>query len=189
MKVAERPWVGRYDNAIRSYGVTPADSGFLKDVYGTGIVDLYRKYADETFPVAYGSKDLISFPVDADLRESDHLVVGAPDGDSRDVVLQAPNGETYVGGHYLGGSFPPGFHTWSVKTPGRSHLKVTYHHVGDDPPDLTIVCLKALHLAAQHSTGKLTAFELQTMGPEAIFSIYCPTGTYIVDAMKILRHP
>jgi transglutaminase-like putative cysteine protease len=187
LKVCEKPWLGRYDDPVRAYGVTSADSDFLKDVYGTGIVDLYRKYLTETFPVAYGGSNLISFPVDADLGVSDRLLVGTPDEDSRDVVLQALNGNAYVGGHYLGGSFPPGFHTWSVKAPVRSRLRVTYHCTTDDPPALTLVCLKAVHLASQTPSGKHTTFELTPIGPEIIFSVYCPAGTYIVDAMEIAR--
>jgi hypothetical protein len=189
LKVCEKPWLGRYDEPVRGYGVTPADSYFLKDVYGTGIVDLYRKYLTETFPVAYGGGDLISFPVDADLSLSDRVLIGTPDGSSRDVVLQALNGNAYVGGHYLGGSFPPGFHTWSVKTPIRSRLKVTYHCTTDDPPALTVACLKAVHLASQTSSGKHTTFELTPVGPEIIFSVHCPGSTFIVDAMDIVRQP
>ncbi len=189
LKVCEKPWVGRHDAKTRSYGITPADADFLKDVYGTGIVDLYRKYLTETFPVAYGGADLISFPVDADLTLSDSVAVGGIDGKSRDVVLQALNGNAYVGGHYVGGSFPPGFHTWSVRTPARSRLRLTYHATTDKPPDLVLSCLKAVHLASQSSGDRFTVFDLTAVGPEVIFSVYCPTGTYVVDAMHILRVP
>lgn len=189
LKVCGTPWVGRYDAGIRAYGVTPAGPEYLKDVYGTGIVDLYRKYLAETFPVAYGGADLISFPVDADVTASDRFAVGAPDGDSRDVVLQALNGDAYVGGHYLGGSFPPGFHTWSVRAPARSRLTLTYHATSDAPPALKLVCLKAVHLASQASSGTATTFDLTAVGPEVLFSVYCPDGTFPVDAMEVKRLP
>ncbi len=187
MKVVEKPWQGTYGTAERSFNPLPAGSDYLKDVYGTGIVDLYVKYATETFPVAYGSADPVSFPVDADLRNNTEFRVGEPDGDSRDVVLQALNGTTYVGGHYLGGSFPPGFHTWTIHTPGRCRVQIIYESTTDTPPQLAFVPLKAVRLATHRYDNRQALFEILTIGTEAIFSIYCPESTFVVDAIKAVR--
>ena len=187
MKVVEKPWGGMYDASIRAFGVAPAGPDYLKDVYGTSIVELYHKYATETFPVAYGSDDPVSFPVDVDLREAAVFEVGKVDGDSRDVVLAALNGTTYVGGHYVGGSFPPGFHTWSLQTPGRCRVRVTYSSTAENPPALRFVPLKAVRLAEFRSEGKQSVFELLVIGPEAIFSIYSPERTFVVDAIEAMR--
>ena len=75
---------------------------------GTPILDLYRKYAAETFPIAFGHRDPVSYPVDADLREQVEMWVGEVDENSRDVLTKVSNGSVYVGSHYLGGSYPPG---------------------------------------------------------------------------------
>lgn len=187
VKVVEKPWVGTYGAEIRAFKPVPAGPDYLKDVYGTSIVDQYLKYATETFPIAYGNADPVSFPVDADLRTESEFRVGEADGDSRDVVLQALNGTTYVGGHYLGGSFPPGFHTWSLKTPGRSRVRITYASTADNPPLLRFVPLKDVRLSGYETEGKQIAFDLLILGPEAIFSIYCPEGTLVVDAIKAVR--
>ena len=42
-KVVERPWIGRYDDSVRSFGVAPVEADYLKDVYRTPIMELYRK--------------------------------------------------------------------------------------------------------------------------------------------------
>jgi hypothetical protein len=187
MKVLEKPWQGKYGTAEQSFTPLPAGSNYLKDVYGTGIVDLYVKYATETFPVAYGNADPVSFPVDANLHNNTEFQVGEPDGDSRDVVMQALNGTTYVGGHYLGGSFPPGFHTWTLHTPGRCRVQITYTSTSDNSPQLVFVPLKAVRLSTHRHDNRQTLFEILTIGTEAIFSIYCPENTFVVDAIKAVR--
>ena len=187
LKVVERPWTGTYDDAVRDFGVVPAEADYLKDVYGTSILELYTKYLNETFPIAYGARDPVSYPVEADLRERDHLSIGEVDGGSRDVIMQALNGSAYSGGHYLGGSTPPGYHTWSIKVPGRCRVALTYHSVGDDPDELMLVPLKGIRLVSRLREESRTTFQLQVIDPEAIASITCPSGSITVDAMEARR--
>ena len=141
-KVVERPWIGRYDDTVRAYGVAAAEADYLKDVYRTSILELYGKYAAETFPIAYGHRDPVSYPVDADLREREEMRVGEVDGNNSDVLRLVTNGSDYVGGHYLGGSYPPGFHTWSIRTPGPCRLRIEYFSTQDNPPALTLVSVE-----------------------------------------------
>jgi hypothetical protein len=94
-----------------------------------------------------------------------------------------------VGSHYLGGSYPPGFHTWSIKTPGQCRLQIVYHSTTDDPPELTPAPLKALRIVAIRSEGRQVVLDLQAIGPEAIVSVYCPKGTFAVDALRVVRLP
>ncbi len=185
MKAVAKPWGGKYDEADRAFGVQPVEPDYLKASYGTPIITLYRKYLRETFPVAYGSDDLISFPVDADLRTETELWFGGVDGSANDVVLLALNGTAYVGSHYLGGSFPPALHTWTVRAPENAVLTVTYHSADEKPPRLGFVALKAAHLLAVSREGKETAFTLRLIGPEGLFAVTCPSGAYTVDAMHI----
>ncbi len=188
LKVVARPWTGTYDQDVRAFGIVPAETDYLKEVYGTSILELYTKYLNESFPIAYGARDAVSFPVDANLREVDQLRIGEADGGSRDVVLQALNGGVYAGSHYLGGSTPPGYHTWSVKVPGRCQVTLTYHGVGDDPAELTLVALKGVRLMARQREERRTTFRLQVIDAEALVSVYCPSGGFIVDAMEARLH-
>lgn len=188
-KVVEKPWIGRYDDAVRALGVQVVEADYLKDVYGTPILDLYRKYAAETFPIAFGHRDPVSYPVDADLREQVEMRVGEVDEHSRDVLTKVSNGSVYVGSHYLGGSYPPGFHTWSIKTPGPCRLQIVYHSTTNDPPGLTPTPLKAVRIVAVRSEGRQVVLDLQAIGPEAIVSVYCPEGTFAVDAIRAVRLP
>ncbi len=186
-KVVERPWVGRYDDEVRAFGVAAAEADYLKDVYRTSILELYGKYAAETFPIAYGHRDPVSYPVDADLREREEMRVGEADGNARDVLRLVSNGSDYVGGHYLGGSYPPGFHTWSIRTPGPCRVRIEYFSTHDDPPGLKPTPLKAARIVSVQTEGRRVAMDLQVIGPEAIVSIYCPEGTFAVDAIRAVR--
>ncbi len=186
-KVVDRPWIGRYDDTVRTYGVKPVEVDYLKDVYRTPILDLYRKYAAETFPIAYGHRDPVSYPVDADLREQEVMRVGEADENSGDVLRMVTNGSAYVGGHYLGGSYPPGFHTWSIRTPGPCRLRIEYFSTQDNPPALTLSPLKAARIVSVRIEGRRVILDLQAVGPEVIVAVHCPEGTFAVDAIRAER--
>ena len=186
-KVVDRPWIGRYDDAVRAYGVAAAEEDYLKDVYRTSILELYGKYAAEAFPIAYGHRDPVSYPVDADLTEGEEMRVGEVDGNSVDVLRMVTNGSAYVGGHYLGGSYPPGFHTWSIRTPGPCRLRIEYFSTQDNPPGLKPSPLKAARIVSVYTGGRRVAIDLQAIGPEVIVSVYCPEGTFAVDAVRAVR--
>ena len=184
-KVVDRPWVGRYDDAVRSFNVALTETEYLGDVYAKPIMELYRKYLAETFPVAYGGDEPVSFPVDVDLTAQDTMVVGELDSDSRDVVMQALNGERFVGSHYVGGSFPPGFHTWTIRARKDDRIRITYHATNDATPMLGLLPLKAAHLEAVGHAERQSTFYLKMIQDEAIVVVTCPEGTFVVDAMTI----
>lgn len=184
IKVVQQPWGGIYDEAVWSFAPVAAEPDYLAEVFGTSIIDLYRKYAIETFPVAYGNMNLVSFPVDVDLRTDPKFQVGEIDGDSYDMVLQALNGTSYMGSQYVGGAAPPTFHTWSIKSNGRSRVRVTYVSTSENPDRLRFVPLKAVRLSNYRVEGKQTTFDLLLIGSETIFSIYCPEGYFPVDMME-----
>lgn len=183
-KVVERPWIGRYDETVRSHGVTAVEADYLKDRYRTPILDLYRKYLAETFPIAFGHSDPVSYPVDADLSAQEEMRIGEADGNSSDVLRMVTNGSAYVGGHYLGGTYPPGFHTWSIRTPGPCRLRIEYFSTQDDPPGLKPAPLKAARIVSVHTEGRRVVLDLMALGPEVIVSVYCPEGTFSVDAAR-----
>ena len=110
-------------------------------------------------------------------------------GSANDVVLQALNGTAYVGSHYLGGSYPPALHTWSVRAPENAVLTVTYHSADENPPQLRFVALKAAHLLTVSREGKGTIFTMRLIGPEGIFAVTCPSGAFSVDAMHVRVKP
>lgn len=186
-KVVERPWIGRYDDSVRSFGVAPVEADYLKDVYRTPIMDLYRKYVAETFPVAYGHRDPVSYPVDADLRDGEEFRVGGVDANVGDVLRMVTNGTGYVGGHYLGGNYPPGFHTWSIRTPGPCRLRIEYFSTQDDPPGLEPSPLKAARVVSVRKEDRRVVIDLQAIGPEVIVAVHCPGGTFAVDAFRAAR--
>lgn len=186
-KVVERPWIGLYDDAIRAHGVTAVEADYLKDRYKTPILDLYRKYLAETFPIAYGHSDPVSYPVDADLSAQEETWIGEADGSYNDVLRLVTNGSAYVGGHYLGGSYPPGFHTWSIRTPGPCRLRIEYFSTQDDPPVLEPTPLKAARVVSVRKDGRSVVLDVQAVGPEVIVSVHCPEGTFSVDAIRAAR--
>ncbi|MDE3000912.1 MAG: transglutaminase-like domain-containing protein [Gemmatimonadota bacterium] len=187
LKVVERPWIGRYDETVRSHGVAAVEADYLKDRYRTPILDLYRIYLAETFPIAYGHSDPVSYPVDADLSAQEEMRIGEADGNSSDVLRMVTNGSAYVGGHYLGGSYPPGFHTWSIRTPGPCRLRIEYFSTQDDPPGLKLSPLKAARIISVHTDGRKVVLDLLALGPEVIVSVHCPEGTFSVDAVRAAR--
>ncbi len=186
-KVVEQPWIGRYDDTVRSHGVVAAEADYLKDRYRTPILDLYRKYLAETFPIAYGHSDPVSYPVDADLSAQEEMWIGEADGNNSDVLRMVTNGSAYVGGHYLGGTYPPGFHTWSIRAPGPCRLRIEYFSTQDDPPGLEPSPLKAARIVSVRKDGRSVILDLLALGPEVIVSVYCPDGTFAVDAVRAAR--
>ena len=125
-KVVERPWIGRYDDSVRSFGVAPVEADYLKDVYRTPIMELYEKYVPRRFRSPTDTAIRCPTRSDADLREEEDFRVGGVDGNAGDVLRMVTNGTGDVGGHYLGGNYPPGFHTWSIRTPGPCRLRIEY---------------------------------------------------------------
>ena len=113
--------------------------------------------------------------------------IGEADGNASDVLRMVTNGSAYVGGHYLGGTYPPGFHTWSIGTPGPCRLRIEYFSTQDDPPGLKPAPLKAARVVSVRTDGRRVVLDLLALGPEVIVSVYCPEGTFSVDAVRAAR--
>ena len=129
----------------------------------------------------------MSYPVDADLREGEEFRVGGVDGDAGDVLRMVTNGTGYVGGHYLGGNYPPGFHTWSIRTPGPCRLRIEYFSAQDDPPGLKPSPLKAARIVSVQKEERRVVINLLAIGTEVIVAVYCPVGAFAVDAFRAAR--
>ena len=126
----------------------------------------------------------MNYPVDADLETQAEMWIGNADGSNNDVLRLVSNGSAYVGGHYLGGTYPPGFHTCSIRTPGPCRMRIEYFSTHDNPPALKLSPLKAARIVSVRKEDKKVVLEVQAIGPEVIVSVYCPEGTFAVDAIR-----
>jgi hypothetical protein len=186
-RVVERPWQGE-PPANAAVEVEPVPSGWLADVYGEPLVDLYRGYARNGFPVAYGRADEVSFPVVADLRDERRVSFGAPDGAAADVAELAVSGGGEVPHYLVGGRQPPFVHTWSLRVPpGRTRVTFGLTSVAERVPPLAFEPLRAAHVVDVRREGRRVVAELLLTDAEAIVQVRCPRGEFRVDAIEVRR--
>ena len=191
-KVVSRPWSGTYDQQARDFAVTKPEDDYLKEKYGDSVINIYRKEMQKAFPVGFGGSDLVSYPVDANLLENVDLWFGENDNSYDDLTLFTTKNAgkykaDYFGGHYLGEFAISGFHTWVIKAPINSSITIEYYCANDNPPRLELVPLRAVQLAASSHVDRKRTFTIHTNDGEAILSVYCPEGTFFVDAMHAFR--
>ena len=184
-QVVGKPWTGTYDADVRAFGVRKCGGDYLKEHYGEDLIGMYHGFLRITFPVAYDLHDVVSFPVDADLRETPRRQFGKIDQSGGDVVGDSLT----AGSHYLGGAGPSGFHTWLIRTPGACTVHITYHYYGAaaEPPELRLVPLRAVKRKAVRRQGNAVTFDLLVSDAEAVAAVFCPQGAFLVDAMQIRR--
>ena len=185
-RVVDKPWTGKYDAAVRSFGVKKCPDDYLEKRYGKPLIPRYRKYLRVAFPVVYDRGDIASFPVDADLREQKIVWYGKIDKSGRDVV-----GDSNVSGlHYVGGNSLRAFHTWLIVAPGLSaNVRIVYHShgAGDNPPELQLVPFRAARLISTHRKGNAVTFHVTLNSQIGIVGVFCRKGTFYIDAMQIHR--
>ncbi|MCI0708113.1 MAG: transglutaminase-like domain-containing protein [Ignavibacteriae bacterium] len=176
--------VGYYNLNMRySLVRTVLDNGDQLDDNGMSVA-AYRNAIRTAFPVAYGSSDLISFPVDANISADSEQWFGQVNGSASDMGDYVPR---FSGSHYLGQANPPGFHTWLIKTKPLSTIHIEYYSTGANPPELILVPLRAAKVIETTREETKTTFTFYTAGRTSIVSIYCPEKLFTVDAMRIFR--
>lgn len=147
-------------------------------------VELYRKEVDEGFPIAYGSDDIVSYPVDANLLQESSQWFGQVNGSDHELATYEVR---FSGSHYVGNGTPPAFHTWLVKALPYTKINIEYYSTLPDPPKLCLVPLRSARVIESRYEGKKVTFTVCTNDSEAVLSVYCPGNTFSVDAMHICR--
>lgn len=185
-KVVAKPWVKKYDESIRNFAPILAEEDYLEEKYSVSVMELYREGIRASFPFAYGSNDLVSYPVDADLRVEKEQWYGERNDSAQELAEYA---NRFSGSNYLGGNSPAGYHTWLVKAPKNSRLIVKYFAAADDYKRLQFVPLRSIALLETVYEKRQVSFTIYNNDEEGIFAIYCPNGTFSVDAMSINVEP
>jgi len=185
-QVVPEAGLGRFDDDAKNFPITrleeePSLHGNIKR---QELLSFYRKEMSEAFPVAFGSNDLVSYPIDADLNESLSRWYGQIDESDRDLAHYEAR---FSGSHYLGNSAPPGFHTWLIKVAPNSKIAIEYYSVLSNPPKLCVVPLRGARVIASSTDDKKTMFTLYVTDSDAIVSVYCPANTFSVDALHVYR--
>jgi hypothetical protein len=191
-KVVSRPWAGTYDQGARTFGVTRVEGDYLKEKYGESVISVYKKEMQDAFPVGFGGSDLVSYPVDANLLEDTDQWFGENNNSYDDLALFTKEyagryKASFFGSYYLGEFAIPAFHTWVIRAPVKSSITIEYYCADDSSPKLELVALRAVQLVESSHEDRKTTFTLHTNDGEAILSVYCPEGTFFVDAMHIFR--
>lgn len=191
-KVVSIPWTGAYDQQARTFDVTRAEDDYLKSKYGDSVINIYRKEMQEAFPVAFGANDLVSFPVDANLLQDTELWFGENDNSYDDLILfstkfSAKYKAHFFGSYYLGEFGTPALHTWVVRAPSMSTITIEYYCAEADTPKLELAPLRAARLIESRYEERKTTFKIHMNDEEAILSIFCPNGTFFVDAMHAYK--
>ncbi|MBX7223734.1 MAG: transglutaminase domain-containing protein [Blastocatellia bacterium] len=180
-KVVDEPWKGLTDTQAR---ISKAETAFMAEKYGASLPEIYRTGVTEAFPVAFGKNGLVSFPVDADLRQSPLKQIGRLNLKTSDMGRFKSRFEA---SSCLGQTRPAAFHTWNIRTQPKSRFAITYHCTENNQPELEIVPLRdATFYSVQKSRGQ-TTFILYSEDGTAIFSVFCPQGVFQVDAIEAMR--
>src|SRR5712692_2374082 len=180
-KVVRKTGTGRYDESVKTFAITKVGRGYLAE-HDDESVDSYRKDLSEAYPIAYGSDDMVSYPVDANLLEKASQWLGQLD--DRDGEL-ANYDVRFSGSHYVGNGVPPAFHTWVVKASPHTTIRIEYYSVNPNPPKLYMVPLRAVKLVDCKYEAEKETFTVYVNDSEAILSVYCPGASFDVDAMHI----
>lgn len=191
-KLLQKPWKGTYDENAKEFGIVKAESDYMAYKYGSSVIDIYRKEMPEAFPIAYGS-ELVSIPVDATLSEANEQWFGQADGSYDDLTSFNEKATTkykarYFGINYLGESVTASYHTWLIKAAADSTVSIEYYSTEASPPLLTITPMRAARLIDNKVEDRKVTFTLRLNDAEAIVSVYCPEGTFMIDAMHIHKH-
>jgi hypothetical protein len=182
-KVVSEAGAGRYDESVKTFAITNVGRGYLAEL-NQDSVDSYRKDLNEAYPIAYGSDDLVSYPVDANLLENASQWFGQLD--DKDGEL-ANYDVRFSGSHYVGNGTPPGFHTWVVKASPHTTVRIEYYSVTPNPPKLYVVPLRAVKVVDCKYENEKVTFTVDVNDSEGVLSVYCPGASFDVDAMHIYR--
>jgi hypothetical protein len=181
-KAVPKPGKGRYDESAKAYAVTKLESDDLEARDDDIPLDSYRKDVSEAYPIAYGSDDMVSYPIDANLLQSNSQWFGEVNEADDELASYAVR---FSGSHYVGNGVPPAFHTWLIKAAPYSSISIEYYSVNTNPSRLVIVPLRAAKVIESKYADKKVTFTIQTNDSSAIVSVYCPGASFDVDAMHI----
>jgi hypothetical protein len=187
-KVVSRPWTGQYDESVRAFGVIPVEDGYLKGKYGDSVITLYRRDLEEAFPVSYDG-DTVSYPVDANLSAERSQWFGQVDGANEELLrFRKTNSDLYKVRFFgNGGLSASAYHTWLIKAPPNSVVSIEYYSVDANPSKLVPVPLRAAKVIESRNEDDKFVLTVRVSDPEAIVSVYCPEGSFTVDAMHAYR--
>jgi len=190
-KLTEKPWRGRYDEKSREFGIVKAEDDYMAFKYDQSIIDIYRKEMAQSFPVAYGI-ELVSYPVDAKLTDRAEQWFGQLDGSYDDLSLfnekfTSKYESRYFGNNYLGEAATASCHTWLIKAAPGNIISIEYYSTEARPPLLTLAPMRAARVLESRVEDRKVTFTIRVDDPEAIVSVYCPTGTFMIDAMHIYK--
>lgn len=182
-KVVPEAGAGKFDDSVKTFPVTRIENDKERNK-DARTVRFYREEMKNAFPVAYGSDDLVSYPVDANLvDESSHWFGEVNESDSELATYEA----RFSGSHYVGNSVPPAFHTWLIKVAPHTTINIEYYSTYPNPPKLSLVPLRGARVTATKQGRNKVAFTAYVTDSEAIVSVYCPESTFSVDALHIYR--
>ncbi|HMB25251.1 MAG: transglutaminase domain-containing protein, partial [Chloroflexota bacterium] len=185
-KVVNQPW-GEYDESTRSFGIVRAEDDYLADFYGYTFFDQYRQMFATTFPVAYDSSQIISFPVVADLTQEGSFSVGSVDNSDSDTIAATTAAETAgkTGMYYLVGETHRQYvHTWFIKTSSPGLVRITYYSTENMPPVLMLFPLKGAYAVSALQDGKKAEFLLRVSDPDASVQFWSSDDIFWVDAVQ-----
>jgi hypothetical protein len=182
-KVVSKAGTGRYDESVKTFAITKVGRSYLAE-HDVESVDSYRKDLNEAYPIAYGSDDMVSYPVDANLLENASQWFGQRDDKDGELADYAVR---FSGSHYVGNGTPPGFHTWVVKASPHTTVRIEYYSVNPNPPKLYLVPLRAVKVVDCKYEDQKVTFTVDLEDSEAVLSVYCPGASFDVDAMHIYR--
>ncbi|MGH2566920.1 MAG: transglutaminase domain-containing protein [Bacteroidota bacterium] len=182
--VVPQAGTGSYDESVGSYPVSRVEDERL-ELSGENIsIASYRQGIQKSYPVAYGSNDIVSYPVDANVRQDSSKWFGRVDKSDGELALFH---DRFSGSHYVGHAVPPGFHTWLVRAKPFTTVHIEYYSVYSNSPKLSLVPLRAAKIIQHISKPGKDTFTVQVTDSTAIVSVYCPEGNFSVDAMHIYR--
>lgn len=181
-KVVPEAGAGKFDETAKSFPITRVDENDgSKDAR---IARFYREEIKNAFPVAYGSNDIVSYPVDANLVEANNLWFGQVNDSESELAKYEVR---FSGSHYVGNSVPPAFHTWLIKVAPHTTINIEYYSTYPNPPKLRLVPLRGARVVATRYEEKKVAFTAYISDADAIVSVYCTDSMFSVDALHIYR--
>lgn len=184
MQVVHTPWQKNYEQQ-RTYRIQPVPepaTSHVLNYWG-------EKGRKNIFPICFGDRAALTFPIDIDLSKETRFAIGEPDNDWRFVwmmCIQKPRN-----GYFFIGSGGPKFHHYvRLKCPAFAHIKLSYIATSDSTAGLEIFPLADCFVLSRTETDNSTEFTISTNSDEPAFLLMCE-GAFWIDCFsyEIIKKP
>jgi hypothetical protein len=188
-QIVDTPWLGNYNDA-KTFTIKPVALNYLTQYNSqeNQNFDIYwRNEIKSSFPVAYGTQNWVSQPINIDLQNSSEFWIGSRDNNPSDIDM---NTDRFHGSSYLGKSrdTPGVYNTFNVKINTPQDIIVRYWTLEKNPAvNLNIVRLRGVQYFGVDNFSDHVDIRLRITDSPGLFMVILDKGIVVNDAIEIVK--